>query len=135
MHREGAKDAKILAQALSFQVIGSAIEVHRQLGPGLLESVYRTCLCRELAAQSVPFQQDLPVPVRYRGLPVPVGYRADLMVGGLVIVELKAVSEVLPIHVAQLLTYLRLTDTRLGLLINFNVTVLRSGVRRVVNNF
>jgi GxxExxY protein len=113
--------------------VGAAIEVHRRLGPGLLESAYETCLCRELYLQGIKFRQQVALPVQYRGLSLDCGYRLDILVDELVIVEVKALKQVLPVHRAQLLTYLKLTRLRLGLLINFNVDVLRSGVYRMVN--
>src|SRR5207342_3021897 len=102
-------------------VIGSAIEVHRIIGPGLFESVCQRCLCRELKLRGLTFVADVPVPLDYKGEPVGCAYRADLVVGGELLVELKSVAEVLPVHSAQVLTYLRLLNLRNGLLINFNV--------------
>lgn len=113
-------------------IIGAAIEVHRVLGPGLLESAYEECLCRELALQRVPFERQRPLPVEYKGLLLDCGYRLDLLVSGVVVVEIKAVEDLLPIHEAQLLTYLRLGGWKAGLLINFNVPVLKRGIRRCV---
>lgn len=114
-------------------IIGAAIEVHRELGPGLMESVYEECLCHELRLRSVPFQRQLTVPVRYKGIRLDCGYRLDLLVGNAVVVELKTVPSILPVHEAQLLTYLRLLEVRVGLLINFDVRVLKNGiVRRVL---
>jgi len=119
--------------ALSRRVIGAAIEVLRALGPGLLENVYRQCLARELALSEVVVEQEVPVPVAYKGLALDTAYRMDLLVGGLLVVELKVVEKVLPVHEAQLLSYLRLSGKRLGLLINFHVPRLNEGIRRVVN--
>jgi GxxExxY protein len=107
------------------QIIGAAIEVHRALGPGLLESAYEECLCHELALRDVPFQRQYPLPVVYKGLCLECGYRIDLLVSDSVVVELKAVSSLEPIHEAQLLTYLKLGGWKIGLLINFNVPVLK----------
>jgi len=118
---------------LSQAVIGAAMEVHRALGPGLLEAAYHDCLMHELELRSIEFQSEVILPVRYKGREVSQAYRADLIVGGQLLVELKSVEKLSPLHKAQLLTYLRLTDCRLGLLINFNVTVLKSGIARVVN--
>jgi GxxExxY protein len=118
---------------VTHDIVGGAIEVHRQLGPGLLESAYETCLCRELSLRGIRFQQPVPLPVQYRGLQLDCGYRLDLVVERSVIVEVKALSRVLPVHRAQVLTYLKLTNLRLGLLINFNVEVLRSGLYRIIN--
>lgn len=111
-------------------VIGAAIEVHRQLGPGLLESSYRECLCRELLLRSIPFQREKPLPLEYKGIHLGCGYRLDLLVADCVVVEVNAIEALAPIHEAQLLTYLRIGRWRLGLLINFNVAVLKTGIRR-----
>jgi GxxExxY protein len=116
---------------LSHEVIGAAIEVHRVLGPGLLESVYEEALCVELNLRGVPFVRQPAVDLAYKGHSIGQG-RLDLLVGGELIVELKAVEVLADIHTAQLLTYLRTTGHQLGLLINFNVPVLRKGVKRVV---
>lgn len=119
---------------LTEKVIGAAMEVHRALGPGLLESAYETCLARELAIQGIAFEQQVELPVVYRGVPLSCGYRLDFLVEGELILELKAVEELLPIHEAQFLTYLKLSDKRIGLLINFNVALLKQGLRRIVNH-
>ncbi len=116
------------------QIIGAAIEVHRALGPGLLESAYEECLCRELALRSIPYERQRPLLVEYKGLKLECGYRLDLVVMDAVVVEVKAVSALEPIHEAQLLTYLRLGGWHVGLLINFNVPVLKNGVRRLVTD-
>jgi GxxExxY protein len=121
--------------ALSKRVIGAAIEVHRHLGPGLLESAYQAGLAEELRYLQIPFQEQVPLPLTYRGRNLDCGYRLDLVVGGGLVLELKSVGEIAPIHVAQLLSYLRLSNRGLGLLINFNVPVLKNGIRRVVNQF
>jgi GxxExxY protein len=113
-------------------VIGCAIEVHRNLGPGLLESTYQQCLACELSHACIPFQMELPLPVRYKDLLLDCGYRIDLLVSGDLIVEIRSVETLLPIHQAQILTYMRLTKVPLGLLINFNVTKLRNGIKRFV---
>lgn len=117
------------------QVIGAAIEVHRELGPGLLESAYHQCLCHELSLRGLRFEYKVPLPVRYKGILLDCGYEMDLVVEGDVIVELKTVEELHPIHEAQLLTYLKLYDRTVGLLINFHVKVLKDGIKRIVNNF
>lgn len=114
------------------EIIAAAIEVHRALGPGLLESAYQAALCRELSLRGVAFVQQVDMPLAYKGVNLDCGYRIDMIVGNLVVVELKAVQEILPVHEAQLLTYLRLTGMRVGLLINFNVAVLKNGIRRKV---
>jgi len=115
---------------LTYEIIGAAIEVHRALGPGLLESTYRECLCRELSLRGVSFRREWAVPVKYKGIRLDCGYRIDLLVADLVVVELKAVEALAAVHDAQLLTYLRMGGWKLGLLINFNVLVLKDGIRR-----
>lgn len=114
------------------RVIGAAVEVHRELGPGLLESAYRTCLTQELRINGVLVESEVSLPVAYRGVRLECGYRADLIVEQQVIVELKAVHALEDLHTAQLLTYLRMSGRRIGLLINFNVPLLRQGIRRVI---
>jgi GxxExxY protein len=111
-------------------VIGAAIEVHKALGPGLLESAYEQCLCRELDFRGVPFQRQCPVPLQYKGTELECGYRVDLLVEASVVVEIKAVSKIEPIHEAQLLTYMKLGCWKLEYLINFNVPLLEDGIRR-----
>jgi GxxExxY protein len=113
---------------LSRSVIGCAIEVHRTLGPGLLESTYRQCLAYELSHAQIPFQTEMPLSVRYKNVLLDCGYRIDLLVGGDLIVEVKSVETLLPIHQAQILTYMRLARIPIGLLINFNVTKSRAGL-------
>ena len=118
---------------LSQKVIGAAIEVHRALGPGLLESAYEVCLCLELTKVGVTFKRQVEMPVSYKGKRIDCGYRADLIIEGTLLVELKSVDRLLPIHQAQLLTYLKLSGIRTGLLINFNSKVLKDGIKRLVN--
>ena len=113
-------------------VIGAGIEVHRQLGPGLLESAYLECLCRELVLRGIPFEREKPLPLEYKGVRLECGYRLDLLVEGCVVVEIKSVEALAPVHDAQLLTYLRLGGWHVGLLINFNVAVLKNGIHRKV---
>jgi GxxExxY protein len=120
---------------LTEQIIGAAIEVHRTLGPGLLESAYDECLCHELACRQIAFERQRSVPVHYKGVRLDCGYRLDLLVDGRVVVETKAVEALEPVHEAQMLTYLKLGGWQVGLLINFHVPVLRHGVKRLVNNF
>jgi len=115
-------------------IIGAAMAVHRELGPGLLESAYEACLAFELSDRGLCVEQQKPLPLCYRGLTLDCGYRLDLLIEGTVIVEVKSVDSLAPIHKAQLLSYLRLLDLRVGLLINFNVVMLKSGIQRVVNN-
>lgn len=112
------------------QIIGAAIEVHKALGPGLLESAYEECLCREFALRGVAFERQKSLSVVYKGMQLDCGYRLDLLVGGVVVVEIKACEFLQPIHESQLITYLKLGGWKLGLLINFNVPVLKDGVRR-----
>ena len=116
-------------------IIGAAIEVHRALGPGLLESAYEACLAFELAQRGLKVEQQKPLPVVYREVKLDCGYRLDLLIEEAVIVEVKAVDRLMPIHQAQLLSYLKLSGCKVGLLINFNVKVLKDGIRRVVNDF
>lgn len=117
------------------QIIGAAIEVHRALGPGLLESAYEECVCHELGRRQLRFDRQIPLPVRYKDVRLDCGYRLDVLVEACVVVEIKAVESLEPIHEAQLLTYLKLGRWQVGLLINFNVPVLKQGVKRMVNNF
>lgn len=119
---------------LTDRVIGGAIEVHRQLGPGLLESTYESCLCWELQSAGIEFARQLELPIRYKGNCVQAGYRLDLLIENVLIVELKSIDRIEPIHKAQLLTYLRLSGLQVGLLINFNTPLLKDGVVRIVNN-
>lgn len=118
---------------LSSRVIGACIEVHKCLGPGLLESAYGECLRHELQLQKVSFEAEKPLPVVYKGIRLDCGYRLDFVVENKLILELKAVETLHPIHEAQLLTYLKLSGLKLGLLINFNVPYLKQGIRRMVN--
>jgi len=117
---------------LTHEVIGAAIEVHRKLGPGLLESAYKRCLCHELFLRRVKFEYEYPLPLEYKGSGLECGYRVDILVGGLVAVEVKSIAALAPVHDAQLLTYLRVGGWRLGLLINFNVEVLKKGIHRKI---
>jgi GxxExxY protein len=120
---------------LTERVIGACIEIHRSLGPGLLESTYEECLCYELSIAGIGFERQKPLPVHYKNVKLDCGYRLDLVIEQKVIVELKTVENLLPIHEAQLLTYLKLSGLSLGLLINFNVPILKSGIKHIVNNF
>lgn len=118
-------------EAVATQVVDAAFAVHSELGPGLLESIYERCLVRELQVRGVDAQCQLAVPIRYRGLWIDPGLRLDILAGGCVVVEVKTVDVVLPVHIAQILTYLKLTGHRLGMLINFNVPIIKQGIRRV----
>lgn len=126
------RDARVLNE-LSHRVIGAAIEVHRHLGPGLLESVYEHCLCYELSAMRLPYARQMAVPLVYKGWRLDWRYRLDLVVDEGLVIEVKTVDHLLPVHVAQVLTYLKLSGFPLALLINFNSPVLKNGIRRVVN--
>jgi GxxExxY protein len=127
-----ARDGPLVEQKLTERVIGCAIEVHRVLGPGLLESAYESCLCHEFERAEIRFERQVELPIQYKAHVVESAFRIDLLVEGTVVVELKAIDKLLPIHDAQLLTYLRLSEKRVGLLLNFNVTKLMDGlVRRV----
>jgi GxxExxY protein len=117
------------------QIIGTAVDVHKAMGPGLLESIYQRCMEVELGLRGISFTEQRPVHLQYKGHDVGADLVLDLLVGGKVVVELKAVDSLLPVHEAQLLTYLKLTGCRVGLLINFNVPVLRQGVRRMVHQY
>ena len=117
---------------LSNRVIGCALEVHRTLGPGLLESTYEQCLAHELSQSGIGFRLQWPLPVEYKGIKLDCGYRVDLFVDGELIVELKSVDKITGIHKAQLLTYMKLSEVKVGLLINFNVEILKTGIKRFV---
>ena len=119
---------------LSKEIIGAAIEVHRHLGPGMLESAYEKCLCKELEIRNIEFEKQKPLAVVYKGITLDCGYKLDVVVEGKVILELKFVNKFESIHDAQLLTYLKIEDLKLGILINFNVPVLKDGIKRIVNN-
>ncbi len=129
---EARSSSGLLSESLTEAIIGAAIEVHRQLGPGLLESVYEECMCEELRLRGVPFKCQIELPVVYKVRETGGKYRIDLVVAHKVVVELKAVERLLSVHEAQLLAYLRLTGKRVGLLINFNVAVLHRGIIRRV---
>ena len=118
---------------LTERIIGAAIEVHRVTGPGLLESAYAECLCYELGRSGIEFKREVRLPIEYKGLKLDCGYRIDLLVEDSVIVEVKAVEHLLPVHSAQLLTYLRLSGRKVGLLLNFNETILKNGLKRLAN--
>ena len=117
---------------LTGEIIGAAIEVHKALGPGLLESAYEECLSREFGLRQLHFKRQQAIPVEYKGVKLDCGYRIDFLLEDLVILELKSVDSLQPIHEAQLLTYLKLTGLKVGLLINFNVPVLKQGIRRLI---
>jgi GxxExxY protein len=133
-HGDTETRRKLLHEDLTEKVIGAAIEVHRALGPGLLESAYEECLCRELNLRGLAFQRQVPLPVEYKGVKLDCGYRLDLIVQNEVVLELKCAEHVLPAHESQLLTYLKLTGKHVGIIINFNVATLVGGgvVRKVL---
>lgn len=116
---------------LTGEVIGAAIEVHKTIGPGLLESAYEECLCREFELRKIPYERQKELPIEYKGVKLDCGYRLDIVVACRLILELKACESLQPIHEAQLLTYLKLTGIKIGLLINFNVPVLKEGIKRL----
>lgn len=135
MHRKYVSrdnNKQLLEKGLTDQIIASAIEVHKSLGSGLLESAYQLCMAHESDLRRLSFEQQVPLKVSYKGLDLDGGYRLDFVYDNRVVVELKTVESVLPVHEAQLLTYLRLTGIRVGLLINFNVPVLKNGIYRRV---
>ena len=119
---------------LSSKIIGAAIEVHKALGPGLLESAYEKCLCHELKLRGLSFDNQKPLPLVFKGEEIDCGYRLDIVVDNTIILELKACEKIEPIHKAQLLTYLKLPGITLGLILNFNVPIMRRGIVRIVNN-
>lgn len=131
---EAAESAEMHVNELTEQIIGAAIEVHRVLGPGLLESTYETCLAHELGKRGLSVERQKILPIRYKSIRIEYGYRIDLLVDGKVVVELKSAPRIESIHEAQLLSYLKLSGYQVGLLINFNVKQLRTGLRRLVNN-
>ena len=131
MH-EGKTETKLKFDELSNKVLGCAIEVHRELGPGLLESTYEQCLAYELSRTKIPFKVQVELPVEYKEIQLDCGYRIDVLADDRLIVELKSVNQLMPIHEAQILTYMKLAGVKVGLLINFNVTILTKGVRRFV---
>ena len=131
------RDAGTQAQELnqiSGEIIGAAIDVHSELGPGLLESVYEECLAYELMLRNILFERQKPIPVMYKGKPIDCGFRLDLLVSDSIVVELKTVDQILPVHQAQLMTYLKLTGCKLGLILNFNVEKMMKGIKRMVNH-
>ena len=136
---ENAEDAEMDQEErlnkITETIIGAAIDVHRALGPGLLESAYEACMVYDLIQVGMKVEQQKPLPVVYRGVKLECGYRLDLMIENEVVVEIKSIDKLLPIHKAQLMSYLKLADCKVGLLINFNVELLKDGIQRVVNNF
>ncbi len=135
MGNMSSQKIKMGTNQLTEKIIGAAIEVHRVLGPGLLESAYEECLCHELDITAVPYERQVPLPVNYKGRWLDCGYRLDILVDDAVVVEIKALEQLLPIHEAQLLTYLKLGEWQVGLLINFNTTMLKHGIKRILNKY
>ncbi len=135
MHHRDAENAEMALNKITEGVIGAAIDVHKAIGPGLLESAYEECLCHELQLRNLPFQRQVPLAVKYKDVELDCGYRLDILVAEAIVIELKAIQRFEPIHEAQLLTYLKLGGWTIGLLINFNVPVLKSGIKRIVNNY
>ena len=122
----------LIHEELTHQIRGAAIEVHKELGPGLLESAYEECLCHELSLRRLGFQRQVPLPVTYKGIKLDCGYRLDMVAEDKIVLELKSVQETTPLHEAQLLTYLRLSGKKVGLLMNFNTTLMKDGIKRMV---
>lgn len=132
-HGDTETRSKLLHEELTERVIGAAIEVHRALGPGLLESAYEECLCHEFHLRNLTFQRQVPLPVSYKGVNLDCGYRVDLIAEGEIVLELKCIEHILPLHEAQLLTYLKLLNKRVGLIMNFHVaTLARGGIVRKI---
>jgi GxxExxY protein len=133
MHHRDTEATENSVNGITEKIIGAAIEVHKALGPGLLESAYEECLAHELALQRVNFKRQQALPITYKGVRLDCGYRLDFVVEGRVIIEIKAVEKIIPIHEAQLLTYLRLYPLKWGLMLNFHTSVLKHGIRRMVH--
>ena len=123
----------VIENVISKKIIGAAIEVHKQLGPGLLESTYEECLAHEFSLQKIAYRKQLPVPLTYKGYPIDCSYRLDFLVEEKVVLEIKAIDTILPVHQAQVLTYLKLGGWHLGLLINFHAPLLKHGIYRLVS--
>jgi GxxExxY protein len=119
--------------ALTERIIGACIEVHRELGPGLLESAYEECVCHLLSVANMPYERQVSIPVQFRGIRLDCGYRLDIVVAHTAVVELKSIERILPVHEAHVLTYLKLSQNPVGLLVNFKVPVLKAGIRRIIN--
>jgi GxxExxY protein len=121
-------------EEIATEIVDSCFRIHRELGPGLLESAYETCLEYELSKRGLSVERQVPQPVIYDEISIDAGYRLDLLINGLVIIELKAVEQLAPIHTAQLLTYLKLSGRTLGFLVNFNTPLIKQGIKRIANN-
>ena len=133
MNHKGTKITEKKSDLLSKEIVGAAIEVHKHLGPGLLESAYEQALCCELSLRNITFERQKYLPAAYKGFDLDCGYRIDILVDDLVIIELKAVEKLQPLYVAQLLTYLKISQLWLGMLLNFNVPGMKYGIKRIVN--
>jgi GxxExxY protein len=131
--KDGLRAMPMDFEKIAREIVDSAIRVHTQLGPGMLESAYEACMEYELGKRLLAVRKQVPMPLRYDDLALDIGYRLDLVVGDAVVIELKAVTQLLPIHTAQLLSYLRAGDYRMGFLLNFNTVHMRDGIKRVVN--
>ena len=132
-HGDTETRSKLLHEGLTEQIVGAGIEVHRALGPGLLESAYEECLCHELNIRGIPFRRRVTLPILYKGVKLDCGYRIDIIVEDVVILELKCLEHILPVHEAQLLSYMKMANVRVGLLLNFHVaTLVRGGIVRKV---
>jgi len=131
--RHGDAEKIYYDEGLTENIISCAIEVHRHLGPGLMESAYEECLCHELSLRAIPFERQRSLPLEYKGIKLDCGYRMDVLADGKVVVELKCVEKILPVHEAQLLTYLKLSNLKVGLIINFYTAILKNGIKRLVS--
>ena len=130
-HGDTETRSKLLHEGLAEQIIGAGIEVHRALGPGHLESAYEECLCHEFNSRGIPFRRQVPLPVLYKGVKLDCGYRTDIILDDAVLLELKCLEHILPVHEAQLLSYMKMANVRVGLLLNFHVaTLVREGIVR-----
>jgi len=126
------KNTPLIEEELTNKIIAAAIEVHSNLGPGLLESVYEECLCRELSSRNIPFERQKAIPINYKGEQIDYNYKIDMIIDNKVIVELKCVEHILPVHEEQVLTYLKLANIKVGLILNFYAAVLHNGIKRLV---
>jgi GxxExxY protein len=134
-HEEASIKAGRALDEIGRDIVDVMYTVHREMGPGLAEAVYHECVCMEFETRNIPFCSQEPIAIEYKDQPLAARYIADILVEGRVIVELKAVKELLPVHEAQILNYLKLTDTKLGYLVNFNVPMIKDGIKRRVNNY
>ncbi len=119
-------------EKIAAEIVDAAVQIHQSLGPGLLETVYQSCLCYELSSRKIPFKTEVDVPIIYKNVRLDSGFRLDILVDDSIVLELKSVEKIIPIHEAQLLTYLKLTNTRLGFILNFNVPIMKQGTKRMI---